>query len=74
MRAFVDDIILDSFKTIEDDCAGSALDVVDGELADEEGGRDGDSPPRDVTEDVSHFRRSEYVLQERDKGRNGLLS
>lgn len=41
MCAFVDDVFLDSGQTVEDDCAGSAFDVVEGALHDTcaDGGR-----------------------------------
>lgn len=29
MRAFVDDFVLDTRKSVEDDCSGSTFDIVD---------------------------------------------
>lgn len=48
MRAFVDDVFLDTLETVEDDGAGTAFDVVDGELADGESDGAGDGPAGDA--------------------------
>lgn len=55
MCALVDDVFLDPLETIKDHGTGSALDVVDGELADEESNGGGDGISGEVAEYVGHF-------------------
>lgn len=55
MGALVDDVFLDPLETIKDHGTGSALDVVDGELADEESNGGGDGIFGEVAEYVGHF-------------------
>lgn len=57
MCALVDDSLLDSGQTIEDNCAGTALDIVDGGLyhADANGG--GDDPAKEGCGNRGHVGR-----------------
>lgn len=55
MCTLIDDIFLDSLETVKDHSTRATLDVVDGELADEESGGGRDSPSGDVAEDVGHI-------------------
>lgn len=55
MCALVDDVLLDPLETIKDDGTGSALDVVDGELADDESKGGGDGKFVDAAEYIGHF-------------------
>lgn len=52
--AFVDDLLLHSGQTVEDDGACAALDVVDGRLRDGEGDRAGDDPAEYRAREAGH--------------------
>lgn len=54
MGAFVDDILLDSRETIEDDGTRSTPDIVDGVLGEDESNSRGDSQAEGVAE-VGHY-------------------
>ena len=53
--AFVDDLVVDSSQTVEDDYAGAAFDVVEGGAGEGEGEGGGDGPAVDLAECVGHI-------------------
>jgi hypothetical protein len=52
VSSLVDDILFDTGETVEDDCASSALDIVDGGAGEGEGEGGGDGEPVDLVEYV----------------------